>query len=98
MIYGYAKATLSEAGLLEMREVSFELPPKALRELAEFLLTAADELELSESLSAGWHRHASAEILGWNETADGQDVIVSIPRDAPNRQSWDDMPYYAGDE
>ncbi|MCA8910206.1 MAG: hypothetical protein KDB82_00755 [Planctomycetes bacterium] len=95
MIYGYSKQVLSDVGLLEMSEVSFELPPKVLRELARFLVEAADELESGERLSFGWHRHASAAISDWPQ---GDDVVVLIPQDAPNRMGRDEMPYCAGDE
>ncbi|MEZ5988373.1 MAG: hypothetical protein R3F30_04490 [Planctomycetota bacterium] len=56
MIYGYDSRTVNEHGLREMREVSLDLAPDALRELAGFLLASAEELD--GSVSEHWHRHA----------------------------------------
>jgi hypothetical protein len=48
MIYGYASQQLSDEGLLEMREVSFDFPASALREVADFLNSCAELLEKGE--------------------------------------------------
>ncbi len=44
-VYGYEKGDNEE--MLEMKEISFQAKPKRLRELANFLLKSADEIESS---------------------------------------------------
>jgi hypothetical protein len=70
MIYGYDSRTINEYGLKQMREISVTASPVALRELAQFLMECADELEASASNH--WHRHASCAL----RREVGCDVIV----------------------
>jgi hypothetical protein len=56
MIYGYECRTINEYGLKQLREVSFAMSPDDLRELADFLKEAAEEL--GGASSDHWHRHA----------------------------------------
>ena len=49
MICGYDIKELNEYGLEQMSEVSLAASPEALRQLAAFLIEAAEELEESTS-------------------------------------------------
>ena len=60
MIYGYDSRTINEYGLKQMREISVAASPAALRELAQFLIECADQLE--SAASSHWHRHASTSL------------------------------------
>ncbi len=44
-IFGYAKRTVNEYGLLELKEISLQTDPHILREIAGFLLCSADSME-----------------------------------------------------
>ena len=55
MIFGYKKRLLNEYGLQEMREISISTTPQVLRQLGEFLLAMATDLETVDS--PNWHRH-----------------------------------------
>lgn len=55
MIYGYDSRTENEYGLKQLREISFAVSPDDLRELANFLMKTAEELE--GTVSGHWHRH-----------------------------------------
>lgn len=70
MIYGYESRTINEYGLKQMREISVAASPNALRELAQYFIECADELE--SAASAHWHRHASASL----ERAIGCSLVV----------------------
>lgn len=74
MIYGYPKNTENEYGLVSLKEVSLKIEPANLRELANFLLQVADELD-DTSISRHWHRHCDAKLA----RAIGCDFIVSAP-------------------
>jgi hypothetical protein len=71
MIYGYDSRTLNNYGLKQMREISLAVAAHDLRELADFLKEAAQELE--EASSYHWHRHAPDEL----RQRLGCDVIVA---------------------
>ena len=60
MIYGYDAKTVNEYGLKEMKEVSILATPDSLRDLAAFLLLAAEEME--QASSDNWHSHAPAAL------------------------------------
>jgi hypothetical protein len=71
MIYGYDSGVLNEDGLKQMREISIASGADNLRELAAFLLQAADDME--QAKSAQWHRH----VLEALQQALKCDVIVA---------------------
>ena len=75
MIYGYRARTLNGYGLMEMREVSISAAPATLRDLARFLVEAADVLDSAE-VSIHWHMHSPPEL----RELVGCDVIV-VPGD-----------------
>jgi len=70
MIYGYDSGTINEYGLRQMREISVAVSPDDLRALAEFLTSAADELQ--GGVSDHWHKHVSDSL----QRRLGCDVIV----------------------
>jgi hypothetical protein len=77
MIYGYVDQIVNEQfGLAQMREVSIAAPPDSLRALAEFLQTAANDLD-AEPRSVLWHLHLPDEL----RRSIGCDVIVLAPED-----------------
>jgi hypothetical protein len=80
VIYGYRRKTLSDAGLLELREVTFALSPTALRLLAAFLQGMANEIEVGTA-PRSWHRHLSAWSDKWIELEPDSDVIVMTKRE-----------------
>ena len=59
-------------GLSQMKEVTFSIRPDDLRELASFLIQAADELE-SQVVSESWHLHCEDHL----SRAIGCDVVVA---------------------
>jgi hypothetical protein len=71
MIYGYDVRTVNEYGLKQMREVSIHAAPKALRDLAAFLVESAAELEKGPKHS-NWHRHHGSDL----KQLLGCDVVV----------------------
>ncbi|MCA8935622.1 MAG: hypothetical protein KDB68_05400 [Planctomycetes bacterium] len=98
MIYGYSKREISDAGLLELSEVTISLKPQELRLLAQFLSEAADAIEEGKASNPGWHRHASDRVPGWRDFAPGSDVIVSLDEKTAGSLSWEDVPRVGGDE
>lgn len=62
-VYGYSKKKLSAAGLLEMREVTLCTSPETVRQIASFLLAAADAMEKKgEAFS---HMHVDEVVKKW---------------------------------
>lgn len=61
MLYGYVSDQLNPDGLFRMKEVTVSASPCVLRDLAQFVLDAADELE-HEHKSNQWHRHAPSAL------------------------------------
>lgn len=72
MIYGYNRRAVNKQGLKEMCEVTFALTPHQIREVAAFMISAADKLEIVQSSQA--HEHAPDEL----RDAIGCDVIVML--------------------
>jgi len=65
-VYGYSKAKLSPAGLLEMKEVTFSASSAVIRQVASFLLAAADKMEKKgEAFS---HMHVDESIATWSRS------------------------------
>lgn len=62
-VYGYSKAKLSTAGLLEMREVTLCTSPEIIRQIASFLLAAADVMEREDEAFS--HMHVDESIQKW---------------------------------
>jgi hypothetical protein len=81
MIWGYAKAPANEDGLLELKEVSMGFPPQALREIARFLQTAADEIEKNDR-PRHWHLHIDSCVKNWGrQFPDIGLVVVNLASD-----------------
>lgn len=78
MVYGYSKRTVNEYGLVELREITFGLPPGDLRDVAGFLLAMADELE-DACTDENWHRHIEMHVNGWRSRHPDLDIIVVRP-------------------
>jgi hypothetical protein len=72
-VYGYAKRTISDKGLLEMREVTFTGSSSSLREIARFLMTTADEMERHQGRFD--HAHIGAVCESWLDK--WPDIIVA---------------------
>jgi hypothetical protein len=71
--YGYAKRTASNKGLLEMREITLTGSPSSIREIARFLLTAAEQMEKQQGRFD--HAHIGEVCDGWLDK--WPDVIVA---------------------
>jgi hypothetical protein len=71
--YGYTRKTVNTEGLQEMSEVTFTGTPATIRQIALFLLMAADKMELHGSQFG--HEHISDSDSGWHER--WPDVIVA---------------------
>ena len=75
MICGYPKRPIGEHGEFELKEVSFGMTPSALREIAHFLESAAEEVEKGTE-GIYWHRHIDSHIHDWRERYPDIDVVV----------------------
>ena len=75
-IYGRAKRTCQD-DLLEMSEVTFNVPMADLRRIARFLNDAADQVE--QGLTKNNHVHLRAFDRDWNNDHPESDVIVIHP-------------------
>jgi hypothetical protein len=71
--YGYAKKTISDKGLLEMGEVTFTGSPSSIREIARFLMAAADEIEKHQGRFD--HAHMGEGCESWLD--EWPDIIVA---------------------
>lgn len=74
MVCGYGIRSMNDFGEQQLREVSIAASPTVLRELAQFLLRVADELEApgSPQRSSQWHRHIDESLCARL----GCDVVV----------------------
>jgi hypothetical protein len=70
--FGYAKKKLSPEGLLEIREVTFSGSPASIREVAQFLLAAAEMEKSGHQFS---HVHIGDQCSGWLKK--WPDIVVS---------------------
>jgi hypothetical protein len=78
MIYGCQRDGYPDVLPIELREVTFSLDSKNLRQIAAFLCSCADLLE-QDWFDKCSHRHISSEILGWDEQFSEMDIIVTKP-------------------
>lgn len=77
--YGYQRTVVDpEHGLLELREVSFDLSPDGLRRLAAFLHDCADRAEAGEFRSD--HAHIEQFDRAWKREDPDLDLIVLLPK------------------
>ncbi len=65
-LYGYAEKKLSKQGLLRMREVTVNASPELLRNIAKFLMDAADRLENKGDTFD--HMHVDQSIKTWKRS------------------------------
>jgi hypothetical protein len=65
-IYGYKKEKLSNQGLLAMKEVTFAAEPALIREIAEFLIKAADQMDKRGEKFG--HMHVDEVIKKWKKS------------------------------
>lgn len=85
MIYGYPRAIVNpEYGLQEMREVSLEFGPNALRRIARFLQVAADRIESGEWRTG--HLHIDSLDTNWSIDFPECDLVVLHPSPEPPGQ------------
>jgi hypothetical protein len=72
-IFGYQRRQISDAGLLELKEVTFQGKPDQLRLVADFLQSSADYIEANPGKFD--HDHISFNNPGWND--DYPEVVVA---------------------
>ncbi len=81
-IFGYKRAIANEEfGLLELREISFDLDPDDLRRVSRFLEHIAAEIESGTWRSS--HDHLSAFDSSWRVGHPEVDVIILNPDPEP---------------
>lgn len=83
-IFGYSKKVVTDHGLHEMSEVTFDVPLEDLRRIARFLVDFADRAE-----SGGWrsgHRHLTEFDKNWDHDHPRSDVIVIHPAPDPPKR------------
>lgn len=74
-LYGYQRAVIDhEYGLLELREVSFDMSVADLRRVAAFLSACADQIEAGASRSG--HTHIGEHDGAWGRDHPDLEVIV----------------------
>ena len=71
--HGYAKKQVTPKGLYEMSEVTFSGSSASIRQIAQFLLTAADEMD-RRGLQFS-HAHIGEQVSDWHER--WPDIIVA---------------------
>jgi hypothetical protein len=71
--FGYAKKKVSPKGLLEMREITFTGSAASIREVAGFLLAAAEEMEKHGHRFD--HMHIGERCSNWLEK--WPDIVVA---------------------
>lgn len=65
-IYGYQKEKLSDQGLLAMKEVTFAANPALIREIAGFLMTAAEQMDRKREKFG--HMHVDEVLKKWKKS------------------------------
>ncbi len=81
-IYGYKRAVANEEfGLLDLREISFDLQADDLRRVSRFLESCAAEIESGRWRSS--HVHLSSLDPSWRGGHPDTDVIVLNPDPEP---------------
>ncbi|MCB1208009.1 MAG: hypothetical protein KDK97_01720 [Verrucomicrobiales bacterium] len=71
--HGYVKKQVTPTGLYEMSEVTFSGSSTSIRQIAQFLLAAADEMD-RRGLQFS-HTHIGEQFSDWNER--WPDIIVA---------------------
>jgi hypothetical protein len=98
MIYGHLADPDAQgqypSGPFALTEVSFNLEPHLLREVARFLSEKADEIEHGPRQHMMWHRHLSSQSDLWKEVCPDLDVIVLYPQSFVTEES-NKVPYVA---
>jgi hypothetical protein len=80
MIWAYAVKQLTEEGLLELKEVTFDgSSPQFLREIAQFLFEIAARIETGNMNHS--HVHIGEVNTTWDTKYPSKDVIVALPVD-----------------
>jgi hypothetical protein len=79
--YGYSKRIVNEHGLHELSEVTFDVPFRDLRRIADFLIDCADSAEAGQWGSS--HRHLTEFDRQWDKDNPDSDVIVIHQSPAP---------------
>lgn len=74
-VCGYPRRPIGNSGEYEMKEISFGLPPDALRDVAGFLQAAADEMERGTE-GMYWHRHIERYVEDWPKRFPDIDIVV----------------------
>lgn len=72
-IYGYKEKDTEIEGLMKLRDIGISASPETLRAVAEFINSAASELE--EMGSDFGHLHLMDEWEGWSESVTDIQII-----------------------
>ncbi len=76
MVYGYSNGTVNEFGLHELREVTLVMTPSQLRQVADFLLEMAKQMEAGVLRGEHAHCHLTTMNPAWKEEHPSADLIV----------------------
>ena len=71
--HGYAKKQVTPKGLYEMSEVTFSGSSSSIRQIAQFLLATADEMDRRGPQFS--HTHIGKQVSNWHER--WPDIIVA---------------------
>ncbi len=74
MLYGHSNKIVNNGGLHDLSEITIVANPELLRNLAAFILQAADMLEQGGTD----HHHASSYVYNWGKNMRGRDIIISL--------------------
>ncbi len=80
-VFGYGKRTVNKYGLLELREVSFEMSAEDLRRVAGFFLACADQFNAGEWRTS--HQHLSQQDSSWSIQHPDLEIVVINPSPTP---------------
>ena len=75
-LHGYARDRIEELGQLDLREVTFFATAEDLRRVANFLLTAADQIDDGKLPTRHTQLHIGAVIPAWKTIAPYSDIVV----------------------
>jgi hypothetical protein len=75
MICGYPASRIGNSGEVVLREISFGMSAADLRDIAGFLLMAAEEIEVRQH-HAGWHWHIESHVGDWHRRHPEIDIVV----------------------
>jgi hypothetical protein len=76
-LHGYARDRVEELGLLDLREVTLFGGAEDLRRVANFLLTAADQIDDGKLPSRHSHLHIESVVPAWKYIAPYSDIVVT---------------------